>query len=157
MQTELLPYQIILPLIVSMSPFLELRGGIILAIAYGYPPWLAFLACSFFNILAVFLIFLILDGLHEKMMGFNFYKRRIEGYIEKYRHKFSETFTKREIFLYLMSFTAIPFPLTGAYTASLIAWLFNIKRKTSYIAISLGIIISGTVITLASVGIINFF
>jgi len=150
-------YRIIIPIIISMSPFLELRGGIILAIAYGYPVWLAFLACTFFNSVVIFIIFFAMDKLHKKLMNFPFYRRRIDSYIKKYRYKFSEKFTPREKFLYLMSFTAIPFPMTGAYTASLIAWLFNIKRKIAYTAIITGILISGTLITLATLGIVTIF
>ncbi len=150
-------YKILVPIIISMLPFFELRGGVILAIAYGFPPLLAFIICTVSNSLAVPLVYFFLNLLHEKLMNLSFYRRRIDRYIEKYRHKFSDIFSNREIFLYLMAFTAIPIPGTGAYTASLLAWLFNVKKRIAYPSIILGVVIAGILVTLATVGVINVF
>jgi len=140
-----------------MSPFLESRGGIVIAIASGVPPWIAFIVCAIASIISIFIIFFVLDKLNARLMKYSFYRRKVDSYIEKYRHKFSETFTTRERFLYLMTLTAIPLPFTGAYTASLLAWLFNISRKRAYSAISFGVIISSLLVTLATVGVIKLF
>lgn len=60
------------------------------------------------------------------------------------------------LFLGLMLFVAIPLPATGAWTGALIAGLFNFPRKRSLLAITLGVLISGAIMTLASYGVIGF-
>ena len=60
---------------------------------------------------------------------------RVEKKIEKYG------------FWGLMIFVMIPLPVTGAYTGCFAAWLFNIPKKKVFLAVSLGIIISGIIVT----------
>ena len=44
-------------------------------------------------------------------------------------------------------FVMIPLPVTGAYTGSFAAWLFNIKKRQAFMAVSLGVIIAGIIVT----------
>ena len=62
----------------------------------------------------------------------------------------------RGIFIALMLFVAIPAPGTGAWTGSLIASLFNLPRKSSFLAIVLGVLTSGVIMCLASYGVLGF-
>ena len=62
----------------------------------------------------------------------------------------------RAIFLALMIFVAIPLPGTGAWTGALGASLFNIEKRWSLLAITLGVLISGAVMCLASYGVLGF-
>lgn len=62
----------------------------------------------------------------------------------------------RGVFLALMLFVAIPLPATGAWTGSLVAALFNLDRRQSFLAIVLGVLISGTIMSLASYGVLGF-
>lgn len=64
---------------------------------------------------------------------------------------------KKGEFIALMIFVGIPLPGTGAYTGTLLAWFFKMKRIYSYIAIIAGVVIAGILITLASIGIFTFF
>jgi len=41
----------------------------------------------------------------------------------------------------------IPLPVTGAYTGSLAAWIFDIDKKKSFLAVVLGVMISGLIVT----------
>ena len=63
----------------------------------------------------------------------------------------------RAIFIALMLFVAIPLPGTGAWTGSLIAALFNLPKKSSFLAILLGVLISGVIMCLASYGVVGAF
>jgi uncharacterized membrane protein len=54
----------------------------------------------------------------------------------------------------LILFTAIPFPTTGAWTASLAAVIFKIKFKYALPAILAGIVIAGIVVTFTSMAIL---
>jgi uncharacterized membrane protein len=47
----------------------------------------------------------------------------------------------------LALFVSIPLPITGAWTAVMISTLLNLKPFKSFLFISLGLIISGTIIT----------
>ena len=49
-----------------------------------------------------------------------------------------------------MLFVGIPLPITGAYTGTIVAWFFGIERKKAYLALSLGIIMAGMIVTLVS-------
>ena len=60
------------------------------------------------------------------------------------------------IFVALMIFVAIPFPGTGAWTGSLVAALFNLPKRKSFLAVTLGVLISGIVMCLASYGTVGF-
>ena len=57
--------------------------------------------------------------------------------------------------LYL--FVAIPLPGTGAWTGSLIAALFGMKRRHALPAIILGVLTAGVIMTLASYGVVEAF
>lgn len=62
----------------------------------------------------------------------------------------------RGIFIALMLFVAIPLPGTGAWTGSLIASLFNLPKRWSFLAVMLGVLTSGVVMCLASYGVVGF-
>jgi uncharacterized membrane protein len=59
-------------------------------------------------------------------------------------------------FLALMMFVAIPLPGTGAWTGSLVAALFGLPKRSSLLAISLGVLICGVIMCLASYGVLGF-
>ena len=60
------------------------------------------------------------------------------------------------IFWALMLFVAIPLPGTGAWTGSLVAALFNLPRRSSFLAVTLGVLMSGVIMCLASYGVVGF-
>jgi len=47
----------------------------------------------------------------------------------------------------LVCFVAIPLPGTGAWTGSVAATLFEIRTKKAFIAISLGVVLAGLIVT----------
>ncbi|MCD6379354.1 small multi-drug export protein [bacterium] len=57
----------------------------------------------------------------------------------------------------LILFVAIPLPITGAWTGCVAAFLFKIHLKHAVPAILAGILISGSIVTLASLGAISFW
>lgn len=68
--------------------------------------------------------------------------------------------TKRNMpagaFIGLMLFVLLPIPGTGAWTGSLVAALFNYPKKKSFLAITLGVIGCGVIMSLASYGVLGF-
>jgi uncharacterized membrane protein len=56
-----------------------------------------------------------------------------------------------------MLFVAIPLPVTGAWTGTVAAFLFGVRKRVALPAIFAGICIAGVVVTLASLGVISFW
>ncbi|MEN6378905.1 MAG: small multi-drug export protein, partial [Methanofastidiosum sp.] len=57
----------------------------------------------------------------------------------------------------LMLFVAVPLPGTGVYTGTFLAFLLGLNRKWSFVAISLGALIAGIVVTIITLGLENIF
>ncbi|MBQ8528669.1 MAG: small multi-drug export protein [Clostridia bacterium] len=60
------------------------------------------------------------------------------------------------VFWALTLFVAIPLPGTGAWTGSLVAALFGLPKRKSFLAVTLGVLISGVIMCLASYGVVGF-
>ena len=150
---------LLIGILLSLAPFSELRGGIPFAIAQGANPWTAFVLCVIANILVIPILFLFLDYLHSHLIKFRPYERTFDAFlrrIRKRREKVEKNYESWGI-LALILFTATPLPVTGAWTATLIAWLMGLKKGRSFLAIAIGVIIAGIIITLATKGILNIF
>ncbi len=80
--------------------------------------------------------------LNQPLIGKLFLKK-----VEKERHAFAHKYEKYGTVALLM-FIALPFPLTGSWTASLVAFLFEIPYKKAILYIFLGACIAGTIVTL---------
>ena len=140
--------------LLSILPISELRGGIPVGLALGINPILVYITAVLFNFLAVFLIFFFLDNIHSHFLRYKKYKIFFNNYIHKNRKKLEKHVGKKTEFYALIIFVAIPFPITGAWTGTILAWFFGLKRRKAYLAILLGILIAGIIVTLASLGII---
>ena len=55
----------------------------------------------------------------------------------------------------LLLFVAVPLPGTGVYSAAILAFLFGIRFWYSFISLTLGMLVAGVVVTLASAGIME--
>jgi len=141
----------------SVLPVSELRGGIPVALASGYNPLIVFIAMVFFNCLVIFFVFWFLDNLHKVFIKNKLYSRLFNNYIYKKRKKLEKHIGTKWQFFSLFLFVAVPLPYTGAYTGTILAWFFNLERKKSYLAISLGVAVAGIIVSLVSLGIINLF
>ena len=153
--------QLIIAILLTLLPLIELRGGLPVAIEYAISNnisiWPVFLGILVLNILLIFAIFLFLDYLNKFFLKFVFWKKFFNNRLEKTRIK-SERVQKQMKnwgFIALAGFVAIPLPLTGAYTGCLIAWLLNLDRKKSLIAISIGVMIAGLLVLLATLGVLG--
>ena len=144
-------------IILSSLPVSELRGGIPLAIGSGVNPLLAFFVCVFVNILVIFPIFLFLDYFHNKFWRFKFYRKSFKSVIRRSRVRIERHIGSRWEFFVLLLIVAIPFPGTGAYTGSLLAWFFGLDRRKSCLAIAFGVVIAGIIVSLVSVGVFSLF
>jgi len=138
-------------IIASLLPVSELRGGIPLAIAQGMNPVGAYVVCVLANILVIPLVYFFLTYFHKHFMKIKFYKNTFNHHLEKSRKKLDKYVGTNFEFIALMLFVGIPLPITGAYTGTLLAWFFGIPKKRTYLALSLGVLISGIIVTLVTI------
>ncbi|MBL7148311.1 MAG: small multi-drug export protein [Nanoarchaeota archaeon] len=137
----------------SILPISELRGGITYAIGSGLDPFLAYFVGVLSNFFVIPICFFFLDNLHKYFLGLKIYRKLFDKYINKNRRKLEKYVGTKAEFWALFCVVMIPLPLTGAYTGSILAWFFGLKRRKSYLAISLGILIAGILVTLISLGV----
>ncbi len=155
--------RIIWAIILSMLPISELRGGLPLAIVYAkdynIPLALIFSLIVMANIIAVFLVFFFLDRFHHLFLRIKIYKKFFDKYVERIQKKVDKFEKKYKAggFLALTLFVAIPLPATGAWSGCLIAWLLDLDRKKSILAISLGVLIAGILVLFGTLGFLRIF
>jgi uncharacterized membrane protein len=144
----------------SLLPISELRGGILYSAVVGFSPLKAFFICTLANLLVSPLVFLFLSILHNFLIKFEAYEKFFAKTIKRLNKKTKQYERKHKVLGYfaLSLFTAIPLPYTGSYTTSLIAWILGLNKVKSIVAISIGIIIAGILVTISVYGIkILFF
>ncbi|MDR2575023.1 MAG: small multi-drug export protein [Treponema sp.] len=148
--------------ILSFTPISELRGAIPFAVANGIPWYLAFFLAVICNILVAPVCWIFLATVHkllygtEPEKGIQWYKNIFDKFIEKARKKVSAGFEKWG-WLGIAGFVGIPFPLTGAWTGTLGAWVLGVSRRRTMLAVILGVIVSGAIVTAVTLGAVKGF
>ena len=132
----------------TLLPISELRGGLPAALMGGIPLPLSLAYCIALNALVGPLVYLFLATLHKLLIKWSFYQNLFEKIIERARHKLEQKIQKYG-YIGLTLFVGIPLPVTGAYTGALGAWILGLDFRKSVLAISLGLIVSATLVTLA--------
>ena len=154
--------------LISILPIIELRGAIPVGAALGVPFYLNYPAAVFGNLLPVPFILLFIPKILDFLARFRFFRPIVE-WVRKKAHKYSDRIVDREngggikkprrfggAFWGLLLFVMIPIPGTGAWTGSLIASLFRLPKRSSFLAILLGVLGAGVIMCLASYGAVGF-
>lgn len=148
----------IVTMLVGASPISELRGAIPLALGvFGFSPAKAFFLSWLGNIIPVIFLVAWLGPVSEFLSRrFESARKFFDWLFARTRKKFSGNY---EVWgeIALVIFVAIPFPLTGAWTGSVAAFLFGLPKKKSFFLVSLGAAIAGVIVTAASIGVIKIF
>ncbi len=147
--------EIINVIIVSALPISELRGGIPLALYYGFPPLQAYLICVLANALPVPFLLLSLEKIGKTMDKWSFTSRIYRYFVDRSERK--RDIIDRYGYAGLAIFVSIPLPVTGAWTGSLLAFILGLKMVKSFSFIFIGILIAGLIVSLASLGILSLF
>lgn len=138
---------------VSMVPLIELRGAIPIAMGMGIPAITAIIMCVIGNLLPVPIIYFfarrfLLWGAKQRYIG-----KFCTFFVVKGEHAGQKLVNKTGrggLFIALMLFVAIPIPGTGAWTGTLGASFLDMGIKSTAIAVSLGVIIAGIIMAVAS-------
>ncbi|MFW6282991.1 MAG: COG2426 family protein [Minisyncoccales bacterium] len=141
-------------LLLAILPFGELRASIPIALkVYNLPIWSAFLFSVIGNLIPPILIILILNPIQKFLSRKSrVMKNFFDWLFKRTALKHKEKFKKLEEFA-LILLVAIPLPFTGAWTGALCAFLFKIKFKRAIPLIFIGILIAGTIVTVATLGV----
>ena len=143
--------EIALTLVVTLAPITELRGGIPVGISLGLDPLFTFFVAVVANALLFFPIFFALRLFYDKFLSriqiFNRYldsvRRRGKPKVDKYG------------FLGLALLVAIPLPVTGVYTATILSWLLGMDWRKAFVPIALGVVVAGIIVLLITLGVIG--
>lgn len=136
-------------LIISALPILELRGAIPVAInLFNFPWYQALLLAIIGNLLPVPIILLFLNAISKWLSKIGFFRRFFHWLFEhtSRRGKIVERYER----IGLILFVAIPLPVTGAWTGSLLAVLFGLKFRHAFLSILIGVCIAGIIVTCLS-------
>ncbi len=139
--------------LISMVPLIELRGAIPVAMTMGLDMVWAYVLCVISNMLPVPFIYffarkVLVWGADKKFIGKFFTFCLEKG--EKAGKKLVETTGRGGLFLALMLFVGIPLPGTGAWTGTLGASFLNMGFKSTVASVSLGVVIAGVIMGVAS-------
>lgn len=144
--------------LVSMVPIIELRGAVPIAMDMGLPYIPSLIVCVIGNILPVPIIYffarkVLVWGADKKYIGrfFRFCLRKGE----RAGQKLANAAGRKGLFVALMLFVGIPIPGTGAWTGTLGASFMNMGIKSTALSVSLGVILAGLIMGLASAGVFS--
>jgi len=147
----------LITLLTAATPVSELRGAIPLGLGLGLSPLAAYLFAVLGNSLIVLPLLLFLrHGSRWLMARSPWAKRILEKVFERTRRRHGARFEAAS-FVALAVFVAVPLPLTGAWTACIGAFLFNIPLWKAMSAIVLGVVVAGLVVLGIAQGIIHIF
>lgn len=132
-------------LLATVSPISELRGGIPLGILqYGLDPLFIFFIAIIANALIFFPVFFALRLFYDKLL----YRIPLfDKYLDNLRKR-GEPKVEKYGFWGLILFVAIPLPITGAYTGTILAWLLGMDWKKAFPAIGMGVVLAGAIVLL---------
>ncbi len=143
---------------ISMIPVLELRGAIPIALGMGLHPVVSYIVCVVGNIVPVPFIYLFARkflkwGSRQRYIG------KICGFFlnkgERAGKKLVAKTGRYGLFMALLLFVGIPLPGTGAWTGAMAASFLNMGFKSTVLAVTLGVILAGVIMAVASTGVFS--
>lgn len=136
----------VVTMIVAALPVAELRGSIPLAILHFKFTWGKALTLSVIGNMAPIIPWLLfLNYAQEKLMRYKIMNKFFTWIFDRTRKK-GEMIERYET-LGLMIFVGIPLPMTGAWSGAIAAFIFGIKFRHAMLAIFLGVLIAGVIVT----------
>jgi uncharacterized membrane protein len=133
----------------AFLPISELRGAIPFALAQGIPWYTAYLYAVALNALVAPVCWLFLSTLHRLFLRAAWYRGFFNRFVERARGKLQGGVEKWG-WLAVAVFVAVPLPFTGAWTGTLGAWVLGLRKDRTLLAVVLGVICAGIIVTAAA-------
>lgn len=138
--------------LIAMVPVLELRGAIPLGVYNGLDVGTALMVAILGNLVPVPFIIIFIRKIFKWMQEKSERLARLVNKFEKKAEKRKGQVIKYE-FWGLMILVAIPLPGTGAWTGALVAAMLDMQLKRAMPAITVGVIVAGIIVTIATYGV----
>lgn len=132
-------------IVISMLPIVELRGSLPAAVkVFGLGWGLSYVLSVLGNMVPVPFLLIFYPAVERMLRRIGFMARFFDRLNDRARRKGHR---KVELWgeLGLVFFVAIPLPVTGAWTGTLIAFLFKLDRVRAFFAILAGVMIAGLI------------
>lgn len=136
--------------VMSMVPWLESRYVIPFAIVrFGWEWWRAFPLAILGNMVPVPFILLFFHSVERFLRRHKMFANLLDKLFTITRKR-ADSKIKQYEYLGLLVFVAVPLPFTGAWTGSLIAYLFNLRFSKSIVTILVGVIVASAITTIVT-------
>lgn len=142
---------LMMTMLISMVPVLELRGAIPAGGAAGLSVKEALVVSIIGNLLPVPIIILFVRKVFDWM-------RKKSERLDFLVCRFEEKAKKQSVMIYkyewfgLVLLVAVPLPGTGAWTGALVAAMLNMRLKRALPAVFIGVVIAGIVVSYITYG-----
>ncbi len=146
---EVLPWwgKCVFTIVIAMLPIIELRGALPIALGLGLNWPTAIILSIIGNMLPIPFIMLFFDRVEKFLRRWKIFRMFFDRLFESTRRKGERKLqTWGDVGLIL--FVAIPLPITGAWTGTLVAYLLKLEKKKAFLAIFVGVVIAGLIVTL---------
>ena len=150
----ILPRELI-AMILSASPILELRGGMIAARLLQVPFWTAYILCIIGNLIPIPFVLLFIRKVIQWLKKTKWF-HKIGAWLENKTEKNKDKVLKYSAWGLLL-FVAIPLPGTGAWTGALVAAMLDMPLRKSFPIIAVGVVSAATIVALVSYGLPALF
>jgi len=127
--------------LITLVPWIELRGSIIYGIGMDLNPVSVFFTAVVINILLFFPIYFVLKFAYKYLIRWEFFERTTTRIREK-----GEPYVKKYGVIGLGVFIGIPLPGSGVYSGTLLAWLLDMGWKKAFVASIIGVLIAGSIV-----------
>ena len=152
-------WKILIVFIISMIPFIELRGAIPVAVGMdlGLPEWLVLITAIIGNLIPIPFIYFFARkfltwGSKKKWQPLKKFCNFCLKKGEKAGEKLLAKTGKYGIYIALFLFVAVPIPGTGAWAGTLAASILNLDFKKTVFAIMAGVLVAGLIMLAFSLG-----
>lgn len=140
----------------SMIPIIELRGAIPMGALFQLPWWQSYIISVLGNMIPVPFILLFINKIIRwmsvsKVGFFNKFANWLIRKADKNRDKI-----QKYGFWGVCLFVAVPLPITGAWTGSLVASTIGMKFWKALLSAFLGVLIAGAIVTVIVYGGVGF-
>ena len=143
--------KILMTMLLSMVPVLELSGAIPIGVANGLNIWGAIGVSIIGNLLPVPFIILFIRKIFSWLRKLS---KRLDGLVTRLEQRAAKKsdVVLRYAFWGLVVLVAIPLPGTGAWTGALVAAMLDMRLKRAFPAIVLGVVIAGAIVAFVTYG-----
>ena len=139
--------------LMGMMPIAEVRGAIPLGASLDLPPFEVIVLSILGNIFIVPILLLILGPI-MKIFGKVKFLRSSVTWLKKRALNKTKDKIKKYRALGLFLFVAVPLPTTGVWTGCLAAHLLKVKYREALLAISCGVLVSASIVSVLTYGLI---